>query len=196
MTQKRETRAASIELRADGEKRKIAGYAALFDTPADIAGMFREQIAKGAFAAAIERDDVRALFDHDSALVLGRNRAGTLKLEEDDKGLRIEIDPPDTQFARDLMVSMERGDITQMSFGFIATRQEWDDTQTPPLRTVLEVELFDVSVVTYAAYPETSAAVRSLEAFRKEQNFKAASLRIRRSKDLDLLVRGIKRTAS
>lgn len=168
MTTKRETRAAPIEWRA--EEKKIVGYAAVFNSPTDIGGMFREQIKPGAFRDAIERDDVRALIDHDSTLVLGRNKAGTLRLEEDEKGLRIEIDPPDTQYARDLMVSMERGDISQMSFGFIARKQEWDDSDEPPLRTVEDVELFDVSVVTYPAYPETSAALRSLEAIREQRS--------------------------
>lgn len=168
MSEKREIRAANIELRA--EDRKIVGYAAVFNSPTDIGGLFREQIRPGAFKEAIERDDVRALIDHDSTLVLGRNKAGTLRLQEDAHGLRIEIDPPDTQYARDLIVSMERGDITQMSFGFIARKQEWDDTQDPPLRTVLDVELFDVSVVTYPAYPDTSAALRSLEAIREQRS--------------------------
>lgn len=169
----RETRGLTIaqgaELRVEtrDDKARIFGHAALFDEPVEIAGMFRERIARGAFSAAIGRDDVRALINHEPDLVLGRSTAGTLKLAEDDKGLAVEIDPPDTQAARDLLVSMRRGDITQMSFGFTARRQEWDDTQDPPLRTLLEVELFDVSVVTFPAYPQTDAAVRSLKALQE-----------------------------
>lgn len=167
--QQRETRALGlIETRADGETRKIVGYAAVFNSPTDIGGYFREQIAPGAFTAAIGRDDVRALINHDENFVLGRTTAGTLTLAEDEKGLRVEIVPPDTQAARDLMVSMERGDISQMSFGFIARKQQWDETGTTPLRTIQEADLFDVSVVTYPAYPDTSVAVRSLEGWRAE----------------------------
>lgn len=161
---KRETRAlGTVETRAVDGGRKIEGYAAVFNTPADIAGLFREIVAPGAFRKAIPRDDVRALINHDDNQVLGRNRAGTLRLAEDSTGLQFEISPPDTQTARDLMVSMERGDINQMSFAFRADVEVWDLTDDLAERTIEDLELFDVSVVTYPAYPETSAAVRSLE---------------------------------
>jgi len=172
MTDNREIRALG-ELRVerrqeDGgeESRRIVGYAAVFDTPTDIAGLFREQFAPGAFARAIARDDIRALIDHDPTLILGRNRAGTLNLAEDTKGLRVDIDPPETQAARDLMVSIERGDVSGMSIGFIARRQDWDDAQDPPLRTIHEAELLDVSAVTFPAYPTTEVGLRSLERVR------------------------------
>lgn len=155
--------AAPIEVRAaDTGGRTIAGYAAIFNSVAEIGSYFREQIAPGAFTKAI-KGDVRALFDHDSSQVLGRSAAGTLRLSEDDKGLAVEIDLPDTQIARDLTASMERGDIDGMSFGFMVTRQEWDETQDPPLRTIKEVELREVSVVTFPAYEDTEIALRSLQ---------------------------------
>jgi len=159
----------------DGEGRKLVGYAALFNTPADIAGMFREQIVPGAFSEAIGRDDVRALVNHDANMVLGRNKANTLRMSEDERGLRVEIDMPDTQMARDLGVSMERGDINQMSFGFIARQQEWNDDEDPPLRTIRAAELFDVSVVTYPAYEETEVGLRSLQDFRQEHETPTAT---------------------
>src|SRR4051812_13150212 len=84
------------ELRADKDKRTIVGHAAVFNSPTDL-GWFREQIRPGAFAESVKVDDVRALFNHNPDHVLGRNKAGTLKLAEDDKGLAIEITPPDTQ---------------------------------------------------------------------------------------------------
>ena len=97
---------------------KLEGHAAVFNEEADIAGLFLERVAPGAFAESITKDDVRALFNHDPNFVLGRSIAKTLELKEDEKGLAISIVPPDTQFAKDLVVSMRRGDISQMSFGF------------------------------------------------------------------------------
>jgi hypothetical protein len=105
--------------------------------------------------------------------VLGRNKAGTLRLHEDDHGLAIEIDPPDTQWARDLMVSMERGDVTQMSFGFTVAEDSWEqDKDEKVTRTILKIkELYDVSPVTFPAYPQTEAHVRDrFNAFVKTRN--------------------------
>lgn len=153
--------------RRDKEAPRIVGHASVFNQAVDIGRSFREKVAAGTFRRAIAEDDVRALFNHDANIVLGRNRAGTLKLSEDDVGLAYEITPPDTQAARDLLVSIDRGDISQSSFGFRVRKEEWDETQDPPLRTILEVELFDVSPVTFAAYPTTDVALRSLEAWRE-----------------------------
>lgn len=157
--------AAPLEVRsADGEQpRKLAGYAAVFNRDAVIAGLFRERIAPGAFATAIQEDDVRALFNHDPNYVLGRNRSKTLTLSEDGTGLLYEVDPPDTHWARDLMVSVERGDVSQSSFGFSVVREEWTTPENRaelPTRTILEARLFDVSPVTYPAYEETTAEAR------------------------------------
>lgn len=173
---------ASFRKAADGAARMIEGYAAVFNSPTAIGSYFREQIAPGAFTEAIGRDDVRALFNHDSNMVLGRSTAGTLRLAEDERGLKIEIDPPDTQLARDLMVSMERGDITQMSFGFYVDKEIWDETVTPPLRTILKVRLADTSIVTTPAYEDTEAhvvALRSLEKSRAEHVNPVANIRRR-----------------
>lgn len=156
----RRTVGGVVELRAESQDsadgRMIVGYASVFDSVAEI-GWFREVVQPGAFAKAILRDDIRALINHDRGLVLGRNKAGTLRMTEDARGLRCEIDVPDTQYARDLMVSMDRRDITQMSFGFEAIVETWDDSGETPLRTLVEVGLFDVSVVTYPAYEDTEA---------------------------------------
>ena len=163
-----------VEARAaeGGQGRTIVGYAAVFNSTTDI-GFFRERIAPGAFAAAIARDDVRALVNHENSRVLGRNTSGTLRLFEDERGLRYEIDAPDTQEARDLLVLMDRGDISQSSFAFVATSETWDETGDKPLRTVNEVRLYDVSVVTYPAYDDTEASAaparRSLEQWRDAQ---------------------------
>lgn len=194
MTVKTETRTLTVspELRAaDDGGRKIVGYAAVFNSTTDIAGIFRERIMPGAFTKAI-RGDVRALFDHDSSKVLGRTTAGTLRLREDERGLAVEIDPPDTQVARDLIVSIDRGDIDGMSFRFTAVRQEWDDSAEPPLRTIYEMELDEVSVVTFPQYDDTTVGLRSLDEARKERrqhNFSAAARRLRMKATLDLRAR-------
>jgi HK97 family phage prohead protease len=157
MTIERRALTAPLEVRADS--RTIAGYAAVFNSVTDIGGMFREQIAPGAFKSSMA-GDVRALFDHDTSHVLGRTKSETLRLKEDAHGLAVEIDLPDTQTGRDLRESMTRGDIDGMSFGFRVTKQEWDESGEIPLRTIREVELFEVSVVTFPAYADTEVALR------------------------------------
>lgn len=191
----RRARTTALEVRAADSGRTIGGYAAVFNSETDIGGFFRETIAPGAFAKSIEDGDVRALFDHDTAHVLGRTKSGTLRLSEDDKGLAIEVDLPDTQTARDLAASMERGDIDGMSFGFRVTKQEWDESQDPPLRTIREVELFEVSVVTFPAYDETSVALRALEDARKGGDRSGVVRFLARAK-MALRLKGHKDTAS
>lgn len=158
------------ELRAitDGAGlRKITGYAAVFEKLSDDLGWFREKIQPGAFADSIAADDVRALWNHDSNFPLGRNKSGTLVLSEDTHGLKIEIDPPDTQWARDLMASIDRGDVDQMSFGFQTVSDKWEMVDNEDIRTLIKVRLFDVSPVTFPAYPDTEVGLRSLEEYRK-----------------------------
>lgn len=153
------------ELRVEEEDGKIAGYASVFDEETDIGGMFREVVRPGAFARAIkEKQDVRALWNHDSNHILGRTKSGTLTLEEDKRGLWIEIDPPNTQAGHDLMESIKRGDVDQMSFAFIATEETWTDRKDEAtLRELKDVDLFDISAVTYPAYEGTSVGLRSAE---------------------------------
>lgn len=176
------------ELRVDSAEKKspvIVGHASVFDQLSEDLWGFREKILKGAFTETIKNDDIRALFNHDPNHVLGRNTSGTLRLKEDETGLLIEIDPPDTQLYRDLQVSMERGDINQMSFGFRTGEgdDEWSEVKDgEPVRSVKKVSLFDISLVTYPAYPQTDCAVRSLEAWKdsKKQTSEALSASLRR----------------
>lgn len=160
-----------IERRADDSKViTLRGHAAVFNSLSEDLGGFREQIVPGAFKEAIETDDIRALFNHDPNFVLGRNRANTLTLAEDARGLAIAITPPDTQVARDLITSMERGDITQMSFAFRIkpNGEDWaKNDEGIWIRSVKRVRLYDVSPVTYPAYTATDIAVRSLDQFRQ-----------------------------
>jgi len=194
MSLERRATATPPEIRAGEAAGRVArGYAALFNVPADIGGIFTETIAPGAFTETLRTADVRALIAHDSGRVIGRSKAGTLRLSEDAKGLLVEIDLPDTTDGRDLAVQLERGDISGMSFGFYATKEEWDESGKVPHRTILRAELIEVSAVAFPAYPDTSLALRSLEQARKErrrQNFSAAARRLRMKTNLALRIRG------
>lgn len=171
-----------MEIRAEGDKPKIVGYAARFNELSEVMWGFQEKIKPGAFTNALKRSDVRALFNHNPDYVLGRTTNGTLKLTEDEIGLRYEIDPPETQWAKDLLLSIERGDINQSSFAFTVEKDEWDESSDIVLRTIIEFkEIYDVSPVTYPAYPTTSVGVRSaqdvLSEYRKTQEGKAEEQR-------------------
>lgn len=151
----------------------LRGHAAVFGVMSEEICGFREIVEPGAFRQSIGRDDVRALFNHDPSSVLGRNKAGTLRLTEDRVGLAMEVDLPDTTVGRDLRVSVERGDVTQMSFGFRVIEDIWErkteDGVEQEVRRLRQVQLFDVSPATFPAYPQTDLALRSLEAWRAEQ---------------------------
>ena len=147
--------------------RHIVGYAAIFNTLSEDLGGFREKIDPGAFKKTIKSDDIRALKNHNADYVIARSKSGTLALVEDKHGLKIDADPPDAQWAKDLMTSIDRGDIDQMSFGFRTISDKWETKDEEEIRTLLEVKLFDVSTVTFPAYPDTEVGLRSLEEYRK-----------------------------
>ena len=173
------------------EKPIIRGYAAVFNKDSENLGGFVERIKPGAFKRALKKSDTRALVDHKSHLILGRKSAGTLRLVEDATGLLMEIDPPDTQYARDLMVSIDRGDVREQSFGFTVKSDTWADIDKPMAkRTINEVdELFDVSPVTFPAYPDTSVALRSLDQIKKDAATRATDKEatLRRNRNIQLL---------
>lgn len=156
----------STEIQFQPEGKKIVGYAAKFMNRSQDLGGFIEQIDPQAFTRTLsEGADVRALIDHNPSLILGRTVSGTLRLETDTTGLLVEITPPDTTYARDLMVSLERGDVTQMSFAFVTKQDTWAKEGTTNIRTLLDVDLHDVSAVTYPAYLDTEVGLRSLNQF-------------------------------
>jgi len=161
----------SIETREDGKEERIVGYAAVFDEVTDL-GWFREKITKGAFADAVQQDDVRSLFNHDPNYVLGRTKNGTCKLKEDEKGLRMEVTPPDTQQARDIIALIKRGDVTGQSFSFRVEADEWEygENNEPDMRTLTKVRLYDVGPVTFPAYEGTSVNLRSFEAMKEKRS--------------------------
>jgi hypothetical protein len=158
--------------------RHIVGHAAVFNTLSEDMGGWRERILPGAFTRAIKENDVRALWNHNSDIVLGRSKNTknrTLLLSEDNEGLGTDILPPDTQFVKDMVLTpIDRGDVDKMSFGFMVrvypdgTRGvRWVVENGEDIRELLDLELFDVSPVTFPAYPDTEVGLRSLEEHRK-----------------------------
>ena len=174
-----------LELRAaDGENgsKTTKGYSVLFDNVTSIGGYWQERFAKGAFTQSLGERDVVALHSHDDGRPMGRMSRETLRLTEDDKGLRFENDLPDTQDGRDLATSIERGDIEGMSFRFRSKKEEWDETQDPPMRTVIEAELYEITYTAFPAYPDTEVGMRSLEharGERRQHNKNGATARLR-----------------
>jgi uncharacterized protein len=164
----RRTFPASALQRDDaGAGTQIAGYAAVFNQWSEDLGGYgfelREQIAPGAFAETLKAEDIRALWNHNPDYVLGRTVAGTLTLREDNTGLWIENTPPDAQWARDLVASIKRGDVSQMSFQFSVLEDEfrYDRESDVVYRTLNKVKLYEVSPVTFPAYPQTSVNARA-----------------------------------
>ena len=156
------------ELRATGNEKqpKVEGYAATFNTVANI-GQFSEVIQPGAFKRTLANgDDVVCLFNHDDNMLLGRRSAGTLTLQEDSKGLQFSCDLPETTTAKDVYANLRAGNLKECSFGFYVNGPEGERWSQQPdgtmLRTLLDVTLFDVSVVVNPAYGGTSASARNV----------------------------------
>lgn len=171
-----EYRTFKAELRAaeeEGKPSKIVGYAAVFNQPShplwEDGREYVETIEPGAFTEALQSADLNVICnkDHDDTNMLGRTKSGTLRLAQDDHGLQIECDLPDTSLGRDLAFLMQRGDYTEMSFAFIATDDSWNEDRTA--RSVLSCELHDVAVVLDGAYPQTEVAVRDKKAKAKQK---------------------------
>jgi len=152
-----------LEVReVEGEPSKITGYAAVFNRSIDLF-WFSEEVAPGAFSRSlVERPDVLALWDHDTAHPIGRHGAGTLSLREDEKGLLVEITPPATTMGRDSLELVRTGHVTGMSFGFRVIEDKITVRNGKEHRTLTDVDLYEISVVTFPAYQETSAEARTL----------------------------------
>jgi HK97 family phage prohead protease len=154
--------AAEVRVVEEDGQPHIQGYGAVFGEWSLDLGGFREMIEPGAFTKTLQEADIRSLWNHNADYILGRNKSGSLRLYQDERGLGYDVVPPDAQWARDLMVSIKRGDVSQASFGFETLRDKWDqDEDGNVTRQLLEVKLFDVGPVTFAAYPQTSAEARS-----------------------------------
>ncbi len=161
---KQETRNfdADFELRAEGDGMTFIGYAAKFNSPSEDLGGFVETIEPGAFRRSLRsRNDVKLLVNHDTGRVLASTRSGTMKLYEDEVGLRVEASLPNTSDGRDMAELLRRGDLNKMSFGFSVIKDSWNQEMTQ--RTLKSVRLFETSIVAFPAYAATEAMVRSLD---------------------------------
>jgi hypothetical protein len=149
--------------KADDGTRSITGYASVFNTPSQDFGGWKEVVSPNAFDRTLrEKPDVLCLHSHDNSKVLGRTTSGTLILETDSTGLKYTCALPDTTIANDLVVSVDRGDITGCSFGFITNSASW--TSMPDgseVRTLLDVDLYEVTITSEPAYLDTSISLRS-----------------------------------
>lgn len=153
-----------VRRKADGTDTTIVGYASVFPPAQSRFRGWFEQIDPHAFDKCLATDpDVRALFNHDPSWILGRTKAGTLKLSVDSVGLRYEISPSlESTQTRDLLVALERGDVDQSSFGMFVRDDEWEEREDGTIvRTILEADLFDVSPVTFPAYPDATSGLRA-----------------------------------
>ena len=202
----------ALELRqVDGQQPRIAGYAVVFGSWSEVmvdgrGRPFRERFAAGAFDRALAAGpDIRALWNHNTDLPLGRVRNGTLQVGTDGAGLRFELAPPDTSWGRDAIESIRRGDVSGVSFAFSTKREGGDAWEKPGAdgiaqRTVLDADLYEVSPVTFPAYPATSVGVRSVEvpdfddsdsrAAADIDNHAQAGRAAQRERDIELLTLG------
>lgn len=164
---------SAIEVRSadDGKPAVLTGWAALYNHDSQLLGppgrQFIERIAPGAFKRSVDANgDIIATVDHEDRLILGRRSSGTLTLSENEKGLFVEVSLPNTTYASDLVESVQRGDISGMSFSFKNPQDEWGkrsvEGRSVPTRTISDLELVEVAFVIRPAYTQTDIALRSL----------------------------------
>jgi HK97 family phage prohead protease len=156
------TVATEFATREDGDALRIEGYFAVFNSVYEIAPGMSESIAPGAFSRTLQGGDVRALVNHDTTLVLGRTKAHTLELREDERGLwgSIAVNPNDVD-AMNLYQRVKRGDVDQCSFGFDIVHEETDFREDGSVHwTITDVDLFEVSACTFPAYEATNISAR------------------------------------
>jgi hypothetical protein len=160
----RRTIPCEFRVAKDTGKSTIFGYGAVYGKRSEDLGGWVEVIAPGAFDVHLATNPtIKGLFNHDANLILGSTGSGTMRVSSDKVGLAYEIDPPDTQAARDLMVSMQRQDVNQSSFGFICRDAAWgyDEVSGLDIRTIKQADVFDCSPVCFPAYPDATSGVRS-----------------------------------
>lgn len=161
--------ADKIEIRSgteEGETLGISGYVVKFNQRSQLIwGEFYERVAKGAFLRSLQENTIKALWNHRSDFVLGSSKNSTLRLYEDNIGLRFEIDLPNSTWGKDAFESIQRGDVDGMSFGFNVRQDAWQYLKDEDVyeRTLLDVNLFEVSPTPFPAYPDSEVDQRSVE---------------------------------
>ena len=173
-----EIRSFNIELRDEPESRHIEGYGSVFNERSLDLGGFVEMIAPGAFDGVIERSDVKCYLDHNpekGILARSRNGKGSLSLVVDEKGLQYSFDAPHTNLGDEVVEGLKRGDYSQSSFAFTVDDEVWTkEADGTYLRTITKIGgLYDVSIVANPAYEGTSVALRSLDAFKAQEEIPA-----------------------
>ena len=156
-----------VELRAEGDEPTIVGTGVKFGVLSEDLGGFREIFEPGAFTDSLRDDDPRVVWQHNGEFVFGRVRSGTAKIWEDDEGLHFRATPPDAQWAKDAIESIKRGDVDQNSFAFLALDERFEVQDGENVRIVSKAHLREVGPQTFPANPDTTVAVRSLEAARE-----------------------------
>ncbi|MGN7359467.1 HK97 family phage prohead protease [Paenibacillus sp. SAF-054] len=163
--------AEKIEIRSTGNEgesttRSVVGYAVKFNRRSQLIwGEFYERVAKGAFARSLKENTIKAFWNHRSDFVLGSTKSGTLRLWEDEEGLAFELDLPNNTWGNDAMESIQRGDVDGVSFGFYVRSDSWQYLPDEDVyeRTLLDVNLFEVSPTPFPAYEDSEVNQRSIE---------------------------------
>ncbi|EJS68528.1 HK97 family phage prohead protease [Bacillus wiedmannii] len=174
-TEKRELLSSEIEIReVEGGLRTITGYAVKWEMKSVTMGYwrrFKEQFKRGAFTDSLTQDDQLALWSHDYSQVLGRTKNGTLRLFEDEIGLRFELDLADTMLGNDTYKTIKRGDVDGVSFGFQMVKEEWDESDPDNVvRSVTKAKLIEISPVAFPAYPDSQVSARSHDPYKQFVN--------------------------
>lgn len=171
-TEKRNLATNDVEIReSEDGKRTLTGYAVKWEMKSVTMGYFKrfkEQFKRGAFTESLTNDDQLALWSHDTSKVLGRTKNGTLRLFEDEIGLRFELDLPSTTLGNDAYETIKRGDVDGVSFGFQMQKQEWDENDVDNItRSVLKAKLLEISPVAFPAYPDSQVSARSHDPYKE-----------------------------
>lgn len=170
--EKRELLSSNLEIReVEGGLRTIVGYAVKWEMKSVTMGYwrrFKEQFKRGAFTDSLTQDDQLALWSHDYSQVLGRTKNGTLRLFEDEIGLRFELDLADTTLGDDTYKTIKRGDVDGVSFGFQMVKEEWDESDPDNIvRSVTKAKLVEISPVAFPAYPDSQVSARSHDPYKQ-----------------------------